>query len=115
MAERKSDVPIGARRWGNAHGAKGDTAESPSEDHVNHTQRWTHDDHRDRTDSPTGSAGPADAIHVADAPLHGGQPASVLRVARWQEGDRSRWGDQSHVWGAPGGQPPGAAPETAHD
>ena len=41
MAERKSDVPIGARRWGNAHGAKGDTPGSPFDGNGAHTQRWT--------------------------------------------------------------------------
>jgi hypothetical protein len=115
MVDRKSAVLIGAMRWGNAHGAKGDTEGSLVDGNVTHTQRWTADDNGRRTDSPSGSAGPAGAIYLADAPLHGGQPARMLRVARWQDGDRSRWRDQSEVWAAPGGKPPGAPSETAPD
>ena len=115
MVQRKSDVPIGVRKWGNAHGAKGDTYRRPFDGNVNHTQRWREGDHRSRAESPAGSPGAAHAIHIADAPLHGGQPASMLRVARWKESDRSRWGDESEVWATPGGKPPGAAPETASE
>src|SRR5467141_3195941 len=64
------------RKWGNAHGTKGDTCRRPFDGNVNHTQRWRDGDHRSRADSPAGSPGTAPAIHVADAPLHGGQPAS---------------------------------------
>ena len=107
--------PHSSEEVGNAHGAKGDTCRRPFDGNVNHTQRWRDGDHRSRADSPAGSPGTAYAIHVADAPLHGGQPASMLRVARWKESDRSRWGDESDVRVAPRGQPPGAAPETASD
>src|SRR5262249_11082725 len=113
MVQRKSDVPIGGRKWGNAHGAKGDTCRRPFDGHVNHTQRWRDGDYRSRADSPAGSPGPAHAIHVADAPLHSGYPAHMLRVGGWQASDRSRWGDESDVWAASRGQPSGAAPETA--
>ena len=98
MVQRKSDVPIGVRKWGNAHGAKGDTYRRPFDGNINHTQRRD-GDHRSRAESPAGSPGAAHAIHVADAPLHGGQPASMLRVARRKESDRSRWGDESEVYG----------------
>ena len=39
MVDRKSDVLIGVMRWGNAHGAKGDTAGSLFDGNVNHTQK----------------------------------------------------------------------------
>jgi hypothetical protein len=72
MPHRKSDVPILVKKWGNAHGAKGDTYGRPFDGHVNHTQRWTQDDNGSRTDSLSGSSGAADAIYVADALLYGG-------------------------------------------
>ncbi len=81
MTQRKSDVPIVVRKWGNAHGAKGGTYGRPFDGNVNHTQRWTQDDNGSRTDSQSGSSGPADAIPIADAPLERGEPASMLRVA----------------------------------
>src|SRR5688500_9909285 len=98
--------------WGNAHGVKGGTYGRPFDGNVSHTQRWTTDDHGSRADSPSGSSGPADALHLADAPLHGGQPASLLRLARCKEGDRSRWRHQSDVWAGLGGQPSGLVSET---
>jgi len=81
MAYRKSDVPIVARKWGNAHGVKGGTYGRLFDGNVSHTQRWTHGDNRSRTDSYSGSSGAADAIYLADAPLYGGQPANLLRFA----------------------------------
>ena len=62
---RKSDIPIRARTWGNAHRAKGDTYGSPFDGNVNHTQRWARDDYGSRTDSQPGSKGTADALYVA--------------------------------------------------
>ena len=62
MTQRKSDVPIVVRKWGNAHGAQGGTYGRPFDGNVNHTQRWTHDDHGSRTDSQSGSS----ALSAAD-------------------------------------------------
>src|SRR5688500_17669923 len=101
MAYGKSDVPIRARKWGNAHRAKGGTHDRPLDGNAVHTQRWTIGDDASRADSQTGSSGAADATHLADAPLYGGQPASLLRGAGWNEGARSRLGYQGHVWAEP--------------
>jgi len=60
-------------------------------------------------ESHMGAPGAADALYGADAPLHRGQPARLLRGARWLEGARSRWSHQGDVRAASGGQPPGAA------
>ena len=65
MPQRKSDVPIVARRWGNAHGAKGGTDGRPFDGNVTHTQRWSDGDNGSRADSQSGSPGTAHAIHVA--------------------------------------------------
>src|SRR5215475_769840 len=81
--------PYERRGGGNAHGAKGGTAGSPLDGNAGHTQRWTHGDDGNRADSHTGVPGPADALYRADAPLHGGQPARLLRGARRIEGARS--------------------------
>jgi hypothetical protein len=72
MVHGKSDVPIRARTWGNAHRAQGGTCSRPFDGNAAHTQRWSRGDNGSRTDSQSGSAGTADAIHVADAPRHGG-------------------------------------------
>ena len=44
MTDRKSDVPILVRKWGNTHGAKGGTYGRPFDGNVDHTQRWKTDD-----------------------------------------------------------------------
>src|SRR5262245_27481018 len=76
-------------------------------------QRWTRGDDGSRADSQSGTPGTADALYRADAPLHGGQPACLLRGAGWDEGARSGWSHEGDVRAASGGQPSGAASETA--
>lgn len=51
MIHGKSDVSIVVRKWGNAHGAKGDTLGRTLDGNINHTQRWNYGDNRSRADS----------------------------------------------------------------
>ena len=69
-AYRKSDVPIRARKWGNAHGAKGDTCSRRLDGNAHCTQRQDKGGNGSRVDSQASPEVSAGEVYSANAPVH---------------------------------------------